>query len=211
MRVFQIEDSLRVQPNCVYVIPPNNYIGILPGVLQLIHPKEDESIRMSADYFLRSLAQDQGERAIVIILSGMGTDGTLGLKAIKGELGMAMVQDPGTAKSDGMPKSAIGTNVVDYILPVEKMPETLVNYTRHALKKVTSKITLVDEKFSDALQKIFILIRTHTGHTFHSTKTQPFVGVLNDAWISIISIIFPIMCVIFNRTLLRWERSSRNC
>jgi two-component system CheB/CheR fusion protein len=123
MEVLTVEDGVEVQPNSAYVIPPNKDLAVLNGNLQLIDPVDARGKRLPIDYFFRSLAQDLGERAICVILSGTGTDGTLGLKAIKGELGMAMVQDPDSAKYDGMPNSALQTGLVDYILPPEKIPE----------------------------------------------------------------------------------------
>ena len=95
---------------------------------------------MPIDFFFRSLSEDQNEKAIGIILSGTASDGTLGIKAIKGEGGMVMVQQPDTAKYDGMPKSAIETGLVDFILPVEKMPETLIHYVKHPFLKSPDKI-----------------------------------------------------------------------
>ena len=102
--------------------------------------------------------------------SGMGTDGTLGLRSVKGELGMAMVQTPDSAKYNAMPRSAIETDLVDYILPPEKMPAQLIAYANHAAKNVEPKLKAVEGKVPDAMHKIFILLRTHTGHDFSSYK-----------------------------------------
>ena len=171
MEVFQIADGMEVGANRVYVIPPRKDLAILHGILQLIEPTGAPGPRMPIDYFFRSLAQDQGERAIAIILSGMGTDGTVGLRAIKGELGMAMVQDIGSAKYDGMPRSAVDTGMVDYVLPPENMPEYLLRYADHAGQKAAVKISPpVEGKLPDALQKVFLLLRTHTGHDFSLYK-----------------------------------------
>ncbi len=108
--------------------------------------------------------------AICIILSGTGTDGTLGLKAIKGEGGITMVQEEKQAKYDGMPRSAIDTGLVDYILPVESMANELIKYTKHPYIDGPKKIQNAEEKFKDNLQKIFILIRASTGHDFSDYK-----------------------------------------
>lgn len=171
MRVIRIKDGMKVEPNCVYVIPPNKDMAILHGVLQLIDPIKTTGPRLPIDYFFRSLAVDQQEKSIGIILSGMGTDGTLGLRAIKGELGMAMVSDPQSAKYDSMPRSAIETGLIDYILAPKDMPKQLIAYTKYAIDhKVPSKIIPVEGKVPDALQKIFILLRSHTGHDFSSYK-----------------------------------------
>jgi two-component system, chemotaxis family, CheB/CheR fusion protein len=171
MEVFQIDDGMEVRANRVYVIPPRKDLAILHGVLQLIEPIGAPGPRMPIDYFFRSLAQDQGERAIAIILSGMGTDGTVGLRAIKGELGMAMAQDISSAKYDGMPRSAVDTGIVDYVLPPGDMPEYLLRYADHAGQKAAVKISPpVEGKLPDALQKVFLLLRTHTGHDFSLYK-----------------------------------------
>ena len=104
-------------------------------MLRLSAPAEPRSLRMAVDFFLRSLAEDQHERAIGIILSGTGTDGTLGLKEIKAAGGMTMVQDPQTAQHDGMPRSAIASGSADYVLPAEQMADALLAYVRHAASR----------------------------------------------------------------------------
>ena len=101
--MIEAQDQVKVAPNCVYVLPPNREMAIFHGTLQLSEPKVPRGQRMVIDSFLRSLAEDQGEKAIGIILSGTGTDGTLGLRAIQGAGGITLVQDPTTAKYDGMP------------------------------------------------------------------------------------------------------------
>ncbi len=171
MDVIQIKDGTEVKPNSVYIVPPNHYLAILNGKLQLLDIPNVPGPRMPIDYFFRSLAEDQGEKAICIILSGMGTDGTLGLRTIKGELGMTMIQAVDSAKYNSMPKSAIETALVDYILPPEKMPEQLIAYAQHAVKKkAVPNLMSAEGKTPDALQKIFILLRTHTGHDFSAYK-----------------------------------------
>ena len=106
MPVMEAKDQMPVAPNHVYVIPPNRDMTIFHGALQLSVPENPRGQRMLIDSFFRSLAEDQGERAICVILSGSGTDGTLGLRAIHGAGGVSFVQDPTTAKYDGMPGSA---------------------------------------------------------------------------------------------------------
>ena len=170
MEVVTIEDGMKIQPNFAYVIPPNKDLAILHGTLQLIEPIKARGKRLPIDYFFRALALDQGERAIGIILSGTGSDGTLGLKAIKGELGMAMVQDPDTAKYNGMPISAVQTGLVDYVLPVEHMPEHLLKYAKSDAHRVALGMTSGEGKIQEALPKIFILLRAHTGHDFSLYK-----------------------------------------
>ena len=170
MKVHAIKDGMGVEQNVVYVVPPNKDLAILNRTLQLIDPIEIRGKRLPIDYFFRSLAQDQGTKAVCVILSGTGTDGTLGLTAIKGEFGMAMVQDPDSAKYDGMPRSGVQTGLVDYILPPEKMPEQLMKYTSYAAKRVRPGTPPVEGKLSDALPKIFLLLRAQTGHDFSLYK-----------------------------------------
>src|SRR3989338_6668459 len=125
MPVVEAQDQMAVAPNGVYVIPPNRDMAIFHGVLQLNVPEQPRGQRMPIDAFLRSLAEDQGEKAVGIILSGTGNDGTLGLRAILGAGGVSLVQEPATAKYDGMPNSAIQAGYATHVLPVEKMPELL--------------------------------------------------------------------------------------
>ena len=119
MKVVQAQDAVPVEPNCVYVIPPNQYLGIRDGVLFLAEPVKQDGIRMPIDFFFRSLAEDRQQRAIGILFSGAGSDGTLGVRAIRGGGGLVVAQDPQTAQFDTMPRSAIATGLVDYVLPPE--------------------------------------------------------------------------------------------
>jgi two-component system CheB/CheR fusion protein len=169
MEVFQVEEDTKVNPNNVYIIPPNKDMAILHGVLHLLEPVVRQGIRHPIDFFFRSLADDKREKAICIILSGTGTEGTLGLKAVKGEDGMVMVQDVKSAAYDGMPASAIATGSVDYILPPEKMPEQLLKYVKQFYIKGTRKTESIGES-ANSLQKIIILIRDKTGHDFSLYK-----------------------------------------
>jgi two-component system, chemotaxis family, CheB/CheR fusion protein len=132
MPVVQVERETPVERDHVYVIPPNKYLTIAHGRLRLAAPDVPRGMRMPIDQFFRSLASDQHERAVGIVLSGTGTDGALGLKEIEAAGGMTMAQTPETAQYDGMPRSAIATGGVDHLLPVERMPAMLVRYLRHA-------------------------------------------------------------------------------
>ncbi len=170
MPVREIADGMTVEPDTVYIVPSNKNLAILHGVLQLLETTNNPGSRMPIDYFLRTLAQDAGDRAIAVILTGMGTDGTMGLRAVKGELGMAMVQDPQSAKYDGMPRSAVATDLVDYILPPEKMAGQLVKYVQHVGQKALPAHHPADDALPSAMQKIFILLRSHTGHDFSLYK-----------------------------------------
>jgi two-component system CheB/CheR fusion protein len=169
MPVVEAQDQMAVKPNCVYVIPPNRDMAIFHGALQLSVPELPRGQRMPIDAFLRSLAEDQGELAIGVILSGTGTDGTLGLRAILGAGGVSIVQEPATAKYDGMPASAIRAGFATQVLPVEKMPEALLAGVRTLA--VHQEVPLAAAP-SRGLNRILMLLRTGTGHDFsHYKKT----------------------------------------
>jgi two-component system CheB/CheR fusion protein len=136
----------------------------------LLEPAAPRGLRLPIDFFFRSLAQDQRERAVGIVLSGTGSDGTLGLRAIKGEGGMAMAQSPDTTEFDGMPRSAIATGLVDYILPPAAMPAQLIAYATHALGTALQPVTSAAPQAESALKKIHILLRAQTGHEFSQYK-----------------------------------------
>jgi len=130
MKVVETKNGMKMEPDSVYVIPPNRDMIIVRCTLKLSMPTVARGQRMPIDLFFRSLAEDQGENAIGVILSGTGTDGTLGLRDIHSLGGISIVQDPVTAKYDGMPLSAIHSGFVTHILPVEKMPA--IAYSRRS-------------------------------------------------------------------------------
>jgi len=169
MVVFQVRDRMRVKPDCVYVIPPNKDMSILHGVLHLFDPIEPRGLRLPIDFFLRSLAEDRQERSIGVILSGMGSDGTMGLRAIKEKAGFALVQEPASAKFDSMPRSAIDAGLADLVAPAEELPVKITDYLRHALV-LTKKDSSLEEKDLSALEKVLILLRTKTGQDFSMYK-----------------------------------------
>ena len=127
MEVNIVKDGMKIKPNSVYVIPSNKRMYIRNRVLKLIELSEYHEDRLPIDFFFNSLGEDIKERAIGIVLSGTGNDGTIGLKKIKEEMGITIAQEPSSAKYDGMPRSAINSNVVDYVLAVEKMPKKIHN------------------------------------------------------------------------------------
>jgi two-component system CheB/CheR fusion protein len=170
MRVNEVEDGMAVEPNNTYIIPPNRDMAFLNGTLQLLEMTAPRGQRLPIDFFFRSLAQDQHERAICIVLSGTGTDGTLGLRAIKGEGGMAIAQSPESTEYDGMPQSAIATGLVDYVLSPAEMPAQLLAYAAHAFGKAHRPAALPVPKAEGALKKIFVLLRAHTRHDFSLYK-----------------------------------------
>ncbi len=170
MSVFMVEDGMQVQPNCVYIIPPNHDMALRHGCLQLLEPTEPRGQRMTIDFFFRSLAEDQHERAIGIVLSGTGSDGTLGVRAIKADGGMIMAQSPDSSEFDSMPRNAIATGIVDYELAPNEMPAQLLSYVDHVFRKLPLPGPLLGSKSGNALQKIFAWLRTQTGHDFSQYK-----------------------------------------
>ncbi len=169
MRVVQVEDGMRVEANRVYAIPPNTYLSIHDRALRLSAPTAPRSLRMAIDFFLRSLAEDQHEHAIGVILSGTGTDGTLGLKEIKAAGGMTMVQDPQTAQHDGMLRSAIVSGSADYVLPAEQMADALLAYAQHAAVAATN-MAVLPEKAPDSLTTAVEVLRARTKFDFSGYK-----------------------------------------
>jgi len=170
MEVFEVADGMAVKPNCAYIIPPNRDMAFLNGTLQLLEPTTPRFHRLPIDFFFRSLAQDQHERAICIVLSGTGSDGALGVRAVKGEGGMVMAQNPESTEYDGMPRSAIATGLVDYVLPPAEMPAQLIAYVAHAFGKTPHPVSPAAPISEDALKKIFLLLRAQTGHDFSQYK-----------------------------------------
>ncbi|HPG58937.1 MAG TPA: CheR family methyltransferase, partial [Candidatus Wallbacteria bacterium] len=172
MKVFEVEDAMKVQPDCAYIIPPNKDMAFLNGTLHLMEPSSPRGMRLPIDFFFRSLAQDQRERSICIVLSGTGNDGMHGIRAVKGEGGMVMAQSPDSTEYDGMPRSAIATGLVDYILTPQQMPEQLIAYVKNAFGKGLVPSAASEVKAENALKKIFIILRSFTGHDFSHYKSN---------------------------------------
>ena len=172
MEVMEVEDGMVVQPNCTYIIPPNRDMAFLHGALQLLEPAFPRGQRLPIDFFFRSLAEDQHERAIGIILSGTGSDGTQGVRAIKSEGGMVIAQTPGSAEFDGMPRSAIATGLVDYELPPAEMGTRLIAYATHAFTERRIPADGRAAEVEDETRTIFVLLRAQTGHDFSHYKPR---------------------------------------
>jgi two-component system CheB/CheR fusion protein len=170
MEVFEVEDGMEVRPNCAYIIPPGRDMAFLGGTLQLLEPSEPRGQRLPIDFFFRSLARDQRERAIGVVLSGTGSDGTQGVRAIKGEGGMVMAQNPASTEFDGMPRSALATGLVDYELPPAEMPAQLIAYAAHAFGRLPEPDAFPAPKSESAMKKIFVLLRAQTGNDFSQYK-----------------------------------------
>jgi len=168
MKVIQVTDGLKVKPNSIYVIPPNKSMSILNNTLYLFATIETHGIRLPIDIFFRSLAEDRQEKSIGVILSGMGSDGSLGIKAIKEKNGIVLVQEPSSAKFDGMPTSATEAIIPDIIAPARELPTKLIEIINFIPK---AKIDLeLDAKNKSSLDKIIILLREQTGHDFSMYK-----------------------------------------
>jgi len=175
MKVVEAEDGMEVQAGCAYIIPPNRDMAVLRGALQLLEPAAPRGLRLPIDFFFRSLAQDQHEQAICIVLSGTGSDGTLGARAIKGEGGLVMAQTPDTTEYNGMPRSVIATGLVDYVLPPADMPARLLAFVARRLRTASSAAAVPDHNATGALKKVLVLLRAQTGHDFSQYKQSTVV------------------------------------
>lgn len=172
MKVLQAADGMKVEANHVYVAPSNADMTLRHGILRLEKASSGSSGRMPINLFFRSLAEDQKHLAICVVLSGMGTDGAIGLKAVKQELGLVMVQDPKTAKFDGMPTAAIDTELADYVLPPEKMGEQLIDYVKRTAGARLMAAPVREPTQQQALERVFALLRARTGHDFSMYKSS---------------------------------------
>ena len=175
MTVVSVEDGMAIERNWVYIIPPDRDMALHDGRLHLMTPSAPRGQRHPIDFFFRSLSQDEGDRAICIILSGTGSDGSLGMREIKGEGGMVMAQDPMSAKYDGMPRSAIATGLVDFILPPEEMPKQLIEFAHRAYATPVKAEGTTEPPELDEVEKILILLRGQTGHDFSYYKPTTIV------------------------------------
>ena len=172
MPVHRAEDGISVKPNNVYLIPPKKNLSIFHGKLLLSEQDHSRGINLPIDVFLRSLAEDQGEKAVGIILSGTGSDGMRGVRTIKENGGMVMVQDEESARFDGMPRSAISTGLSDFILPASKMPGQLLSFIKRPYAVIATRSdSLLSEE--DGLTRIFSLLREKckVDFTFYKPST----------------------------------------
>ncbi len=171
MPTAQVAIGMHVEPNHVYVIPPNNYLTVDSYTLMLGKPVLRHGLRMPIDTFLTSLAEQHRERAVAIIVSGTGSDGTLGLRAVKASGGMVLAQSPETAQYEGMPRSAMATGLVDIVCPVEQMREHLTGYLQHAYvidKAITAEpIATADARI---MNEILAVLDKRVGHDFRVYK-----------------------------------------
>ncbi|WP_026595993.1 chemotaxis protein CheB [Methyloferula stellata] len=164
--VLQAANGMPIEREHLYVIPPGTYLSVGNGTLRLSQPQAHHGARLPFDFLLNSLAEECDARAICVILSGTGADGSLGLKAIKDKGGLVAAQDPNEAGYDGMPRSAIATGAVNLVLPVAKIPEALIEYSRGRPSILGRADSVPKEKTHDWLPEIIDLLRTKTAHDF---------------------------------------------
>jgi two-component system, chemotaxis family, CheB/CheR fusion protein len=170
MPVVQVEADTPLEADHVYCMPPGRYLSISGRTLRLTEPVETSSVRMPIDFFLRSLGGDAQERGIGIVLSGTGTDGTLGLRAIKAAGGLAIAQDPVTAEHDGMPRSAIADGAIDHVLSPEQMPDVLLEFLRHPYARGASSLPAAEDIGRDCLDDVLAVLRDRTKFDFRGYK-----------------------------------------
>lgn len=169
MPVVQIEDGMKVEPNRVHVIVPAKTLTINEGVLHLRNPEEPRAQRHPIDRFFTSLANDQGEKAIAIVLSGAGSNGTAGIQDIRQSGGLCIAQDPSTARFDSMPRHAIESGAIDYVLAPDEMPEALRRYAESSYYD-RSRPDAIDGKSDSELDDVLGLLRARAGHDFRPYK-----------------------------------------
>lgn len=176
MDVIEATDSVQVKPNCVFVIPPDSTMTMNEGRLKIVRPAPPRNQRRPIDTFFQSLAEDQGENAICIILSGTGSDGAQGLAAVKelGGLTLAQAEYDHHAMS-GMPRSAADTGLVDEVLPVEAMPMRILSHHRHMTNVAGGKDGGVRQNAASHLSVILRALHSHTGYDFSDYKEKTLV------------------------------------
>lgn len=174
MPTVQVSNGMLAQANHVYVIPPNAYLTVRNHTLELGEPVLSHGLRMPVDALFWSLADQHEAAAIAVILSGTGSDGTLGMRAIKGGGGLTMAQSPDTAQYDGMPRSAIAAGLVDVVCPVDVMAQRLAHYLQHPYINAATTSAAVGPADADtddgSLNAILAILQTRTGHDFRDYK-----------------------------------------
>jgi two-component system CheB/CheR fusion protein len=183
MPVCEAEHEMRVEPDCVYVIPPNSELSVAHGKLNLATPDAPRGLRLPINVLFSSLARDQGEQSVAVVLSGMGTDGTLGLQAIKAVGGLTAAQQPDTAQFDAMPKSVIAAGCADIVAPPAELPALILAYLTRLIAlvpeiepkpKPKQEISSADQAQPppklEPMQTVFRVLRERTRHDFSSYK-----------------------------------------
>lgn len=172
MSVVQAQEGMKVEAGRVYIIPPDRFLSLKKNVLVLTAPPVDRVVRLPIDFLFRSLAEEQGEAAIGVILSGSGSDGTIGLRAIHGAGGLTIVQEPGSANYSQMPESAISTGIVDHVVLPGKIGDLLEQYVQ---QMPLVKAALQPENVETVLDPVFAVLRATMGHDFSLYKTNTVV------------------------------------
>lgn len=180
MNVTQVTETVKVEPNNVYVIPPDAQLEMVDGVIRPNKAERPVGHRIAIDVFFRTLAEAYERNAVCVVMSGTGSDGTLGLKRVKESNGFAIVQDPEDAEYDSMPRSAINTQLADWILPVHQMPEKLIAFREsseklHLTNGADPKKIAEEIHADESLREILTLLRVRTGHDFSNYKTPTLV------------------------------------
>ena len=170
LEVFEVTDGMEVMEDCVYVIPPAKAMALRGGRMRLLEPTEPRGHRLPIDFFFRSLAEEQGDQAICVVLSGTGSDGTLGVREVKGQGGLVLVQDPDSTEYGGMPRSAIATGMVDQVLPADEMLVRLIDFADRASPGTGSTPAPSSPDEEEAFGQIFDLLQDRTGHDFRRYK-----------------------------------------
>jgi two-component system CheB/CheR fusion protein len=174
MTVIQARDRMKIRPDCVHVIPPNKDMAVHGSTLRLSVPAAARGMRLPIDFFLRSLAEERGERSIGVILSGMGSDGLLGLRAIKEHGGLCLAQAPSGARFASMPRSVIDAGLADMVGEAEELPGKLMAFLQHTprIAEASPVLELSDEP---ALERVILLLRARTGQEFSLYKRSTVV------------------------------------
>lgn len=171
--VQQVSETVQLERSHVYVIPPNANLDTIDTHLRLTELEERRQERAPVDHFFRTLAQTHDGEAVGVVLTGTGSDGTLGLREIKQARGLTIVQDPNEAQYDGMPQSAIAMGMVDLVLPLARIPGAIIRYTRTQPRLPSAEEEQdVDREARRGLQKVFAQIRARTGRDFSRYKTS---------------------------------------
>jgi two-component system CheB/CheR fusion protein len=164
MQVFTIQKSIEIEKNCIYVLPPDKNVEIKHGNLLTVKQSEPHYDNRPVDHFFKSLAQDQGDRSIAVVLSGSGSDGTMGMRSIKKAGGIVIVQNPDTARFEGMPQSAVDTHLADFVLPINLIIKEIITISKKEASFINPKEL--------ELKQILKLLELHTGHDFSDYKVN---------------------------------------
>jgi len=170
MPVREATQGIPVEPDCVYVIPPNTELSVTGHRLKLAVPEEPRGLRSPVNVLFSSLAREEGERSIGVVLSGMGSDGTQGLQAIKAVGGLSVVQAPESAEFDSMPRSAINAGCTDIVAPPGELPARIMAYVAQLPVSPTVPVGLADVTESTSLQRVVDLLRARSRHDFQLHK-----------------------------------------